>query len=139
MSIEPIILPSKPSSINQKEFVRRIDDFEKRWIETFEEIKSEQISKNDFDRLELELNSELSELGLIIVLRKVDGVKSHILENKLNAAKNRVLSYKEKARAISASRRATILQKSASTTQNFLTSIVLLITQLVDKIPKVKL
>jgi len=132
MSYEPPCLPSNASSISLKEFNRRIADFEERWIKHFEEIKTKPISQSAFNRLELEFDSELSELNVLITMKKMYGHQVSVLENKLNASKCKVLSYKEKARASSTSEWNLI---EMSTLTQRLSSISSVIVEILKKIP----
>ncbi|MFH0885416.1 MAG: hypothetical protein V1861_06940 [Candidatus Micrarchaeota archaeon] len=129
MSYEPPCLPSQPATISYSKFKKRISELKKRWIALFEEIKDKPVSSNDFERIELQLNCELSEVSLILLMRKMcKGSKTAILENDLNTAKNEIMSYKEKARTLSSF-------KSRSKNQKVLGQVLELLTEAIKKIP----
>jgi hypothetical protein len=130
MSFEPPCLPSQPAKISYTVFKKRISDLKKRWIAHFEEIKDKSISSNDFERIEIQLNCELSEISLILMMRKLGrGAKTAILEGELNSAKNEIMSYKEKARTLSSI-------KSNGKNQKVLGQVLELITEAIKRIPK---
>lgn len=131
MSYEPPCLPSQPGKISYADFKKRISELKKRWIAHFEEIKDRPISQSDFERLEVQLNCELSEIALILLMRKMEGgTKTEVLENELNKAKNEIISYKEKARMLSS-------VKSKGRVQKQLDKVLELITEAIKKIPKI--